>query len=41
MYLDAAAKTLEGKKLLLVDPKSGVTGNLLYLENFCDTAQLF
>ncbi|MCG8549678.1 MAG: hypothetical protein MI799_04660, partial [Desulfobacterales bacterium] len=34
MVLETAAKTLEGKKLLLVDPKSGVTGNLLYLENF-------
>lgn len=34
MYLKSAAKTLDGKKLLLVDPKSGVTENLLYLENF-------
>ncbi|WP_020586992.1 cation transporter [Desulfobacter curvatus] len=34
MYLKSAAKTLDGKKLLLVDPKSGVTEDLLYIENF-------
>ena len=34
MCLKSAAKILDGKKLLLVDPKSGVTKDLLYIENF-------
>lgn len=34
LFLDSAKTTLEGKKLFLVDPDSGIDDRLIYLENY-------
>ncbi|THB76579.1 MAG: hypothetical protein D6B25_09545, partial [Desulfobulbaceae bacterium] len=34
LYLDAAQKSLAGKKIYLVSPGSGIDDRLLYIENF-------
>ena len=34
MYLKTAAVVLNGKKMVLVDPKTGIAEDLLYMENF-------